>query len=114
MMACHCTECQKLATAPYSVTAAVLADDIEFSGEMKEWRRSADSGNINAARFCPSCGNRIYHYNPAESHIIKLKLKPIDPEAMALFEPKAHIWVKEKQEWVKIPEGVPAFDTVPN
>ncbi|WP_119008779.1 GFA family protein [Vibrio superstes] len=113
VMACHCTECQKLATAPYSVTAAVLAEDIDFSGEMNEWRRSSDSGNVNAAKFCPQCGNRIYHYNPAEPTLLKLKLKPIDADVMALFEPTAHIWIKEKQSWFEVPEGVTAFDTMP-
>ncbi|GAK86091.1 Gfa-like protein [Vibrio ponticus] len=75
--ACHCTECQKLATAPFSVTALVKAEDIEFSGDMGEWSRPADSGNTNAAKFCTSCGNRVYHFNPQDAAMIKLKLKPV-------------------------------------
>ncbi len=111
--ACHCTQCQKLAGAPYSLTWFVDAGDITFNGEMGEWQRTADSGNINIARFCTGCGNRIYHYNPAQPEAIKLKLKPTRHESDAVFEPSVHIWVDEKLPWVTLPEGVPAYPRTP-
>jgi len=111
--ACHCTECQKLATAPFSVTAMVKAEDIDFSGEMNEWSRPAESGNVNAAKFCPSCGNRIYHFDPKQPALIKLKLKPVNLEDDAIFEPKAHVWVREKVSWYTIPDGVKVFEGQP-
>ena len=61
VIACHCKHCQKLATSAFSITAMVNTEDIEFSGKMNEWERLADSGNRNVAKYCPSCGNRIYH-----------------------------------------------------
>lgn len=106
VIACHCTECQKLSTSPFSVTALVASKDIVFQGELKEWSRSSDSGNKNNAKFCPTCGNRIYHYNPAEPETIKLKLKPINLSDASIFEPSAHIWVSEKQSWYQIPDDV--------
>ncbi|WP_434361199.1 GFA family protein [Parasalinivibrio latis] len=113
VFACHCTECQKLSTSPFSVTAMVDANDIEFSGELGEWRRKADSGNINGAKFCTGCGNRIYHFSPSDMSIIKLKLKPTAADTAYLFEPQAHVWVSEKQSWYEIPEGVKVFDKQP-
>ncbi len=113
VVACHCTECQKLATSPFSVTAMVSSDAIEFSGELKEWSRSADSGNTNSAKFCPSCGNRIYHFNPDDLTTIKLKLKPVKMADDCIFEPTVHVWVSEKLSWYDIPEGVKIFDTQP-
>ena len=113
VLACHCTECQKLSTSPFSVTAMVAADAIEFSGELKEWSRSSDSGNTNSAKFCPGCGNRIYHYNPDDPSTIKLKLKPVKLEDDHLFEPTVHVWLSEKLSWVKIPEHVKCFDHQP-
>ena len=113
VLACHCKECQKLATSPFSVTAMVSADSIEFSGQMLEWQRSSDSGNINLAKFCPQCGNRIYHLNPAEPDKIKLKLKPVLHEDSDLFQPKAHVWVSEKVSWYAIPEGMVVYPKQP-
>jgi len=113
VMACHCTECQKLSTSPFSVTAVVASSAIEFDGEITEWSRKADSGNKNNAAFCPNCGNRIYHYNPDDSATIKLKLKPINLIDDELFKPTAHVWVCEKLTWYQIPEGVKVFDKQP-
>jgi len=113
VVACHCKECQKLSTSPFSVTALIAADAIEFQGELKEWSRVADSGNQNNAMFCPHCGNRVYHYNPAESETIKLKLKPTNLSDYSIFKPSAHVWVSEKQNWYQIPEGVKVFDKQP-
>jgi len=113
VFACHCTECQKLATGPFSVTAVVDADAIEFHGEMGEWSRIADSGNTNIARFCKSCGNRIYHFNPDDDATVKLKLKPVDLDDDTIFEPQAHIWVSEKLRWFQIPEDIKTFAQQP-
>ena len=102
--ACHCTECQKLSTSAFSITAMIDASDVRFSGEMKDWSRPADSGNTSAAKFCPNCGNRLYHYNPQEPN--KLKLKPSTLSDTRIIKPTVHIWVSEKQDWFDIPQGV--------
>lgn len=109
--ACHCKQCQKLSTSAFSITAMVDVDAIEFSGEMKEWRRVADSGNISVAKFCPTCGNHIYHFNPRDP--TKIMLKPSTLADTSLINPTIHVWVSEKQAWYSIPEGVVVFDTQP-
>lgn len=113
VLACHCTECQKLSTSPFSVTAVIASSGIEFSGELKEWSRAADSGNRSSAKFCPSCGNRIYHFNPEDVSTVKLKLKPVNMANDDVFKPTAHVWVCEKLSWYQIPEGVKVFDKQP-
>ena len=113
VVACHCRQCQKMATSPFSVTAFVDTADIEFHGELSQWSRVADSGNTNIAMFCPNCGNRVYHYNPEDPQSVKLKLKPVDLEDDRLFEPTVHTWVSEKLDWYTIPEGTPVFDKQP-
>ena len=107
VIACHCHECQKLSTGPFSITTVVKQSDIVFSGEMNEWSRMSDSGNKNHAKFCPVCGNRIYHYNPAAPDPIKLKLKPVNPSDPSVLQPTEHIWVSQKQAWVTLPDDVP-------
>ncbi|OOF23265.1 hypothetical protein BZJ19_13565 [Salinivibrio proteolyticus] len=111
VVACHCKACQKLSTSAFSITAVVRADSVKFEGEMAEWRRLSDSGNVNGAKFCPTCGNRIYHFNPDEPD--KIKLKPSTLSDTRLIQPTAHVWVSEKQEWFQIPEGVAVYDKQP-
>ncbi len=112
VVACHCKECQKLSTSAFSITAMVAAKSVKFSGIMKEWSRPADSGNISAAKFCPSCGNRLYHFNPSEPD--KLKLKPSNLSDTRIINPTVHVWISEKQDWYQVPEGVKTFDKQPS
>ncbi|GAA0355058.1 GFA family protein [Bowmanella denitrificans] len=111
VVACHCKECQKLSTSAFSITAVVKAKDVEFQGQMQKWQRKADSGNINGAMFCPTCGNRLYHFNPEEPDIIKLK--PSNLSDTRLIQPTAHVWVSEKQDWFSLPADVPVYERQP-
>ncbi|WP_309227488.1 GFA family protein [Zooshikella harenae] len=111
VIACHCRECQKLSTSAFSITAVVKADSVSFQGEMKQWERLADSGNKNYAKFCPNCGNRMYHFDPDKPDVIKLK--PCTLNDTRIINPTVHVWVKEKQAWYQIPEGVKQFETQP-
>jgi hypothetical protein len=111
IIACHCKACQKLSTSAFSITAMVKTESIIFNGVMKDWSRTADSGNISAAKFCPSCGNRLYHYDPNDPD--KLKLKPSTLSDTRVIKPTAHVWISEKQDWFEITEGVKTFDYQP-
>jgi hypothetical protein len=109
--ACHCKQCQKLSTSAFSITAMVSSRCVEFEGEMSEWSRIADSGNTTTARFCPTCGNHIYHFN--SNHPDKIMLKPSTLADTSIVNPTIHVWVREKQDWYSIPEGVAIFETQP-
>lgn len=111
VVACHCKQCQKLSTSAFSITAMVNAGSVKFQGKLKDWSRVADSGNISAAKFCPECGNRIYHYDPKDPE--KLKLKPSNLSDTSIINPTVHVWVSEKQEWYQIPDGVKVFSKQP-
>ena len=78
---------------------------------MKRWSRIADSGNTSDAMFCPTCGNRIYHFDPNEPD--KFKLKPSNLSNTSIINPTIHVWVSEKQAWYQIPDGVKVFDKQP-
>ena len=111
MVACHCKQCQKLSTSAFSITAMIETDALELSGELKEWRRVAASGNRSAAKFCPTCGGHIYHFNPDNAkHVM---LKPSTLTDTSIINPAIHVWVSEKQEWYKIPDGTQVFETQP-
>lgn len=113
VVACHCQECQKLSTGPISVTAIVDADDVEFFGDMSAWQRNSDSGNINAAKFCPGCGNRIYHFNPNDTSTLKLKLKPTGMNDDSVFAPTVQVWTCEKLTWFDSVAALPEVEKQP-
>lgn len=109
--ACHCKQCQKLSTSAFSLSAMVDSDALEISGDMSEWSRISENGNTSTAKFCPTCANHIYHYNPNNpSHLM---LKPSTLSDTSIVNPTIHVWVSEKQSWYQIPEGVLVYETQP-
>ncbi len=97
-VACHCQDCQKLSTSAFSITMVLNRNAVEFDGELKCWERVADSGNTVACWFCPTCGNRIYHDNPAAPDFIRLK--PCTLDDTSVLDPIAHIWACREQPWL--------------
>ena len=109
---CHCTECQKYTAAAFGITVMINSEAFTITkGQLRKWTRSADSGNTNDCYFCAGCGNRIYHQNPDKPRIIKLKPGTLDD--VSVIAPEMHVWVKSKQPWVQIPQGIKQYDTQP-
>ena len=64
VMACHCTDCQKFSGAPFRAVAVMPADKVKLTGDINEFRKTADSGNERMQGFCGHCGSHIYAADP--------------------------------------------------
>lgn len=94
------------------MTMFIQADSFNLiRGALKSWTRDAASGAKAVCYFCPECGNRIYHVNPAKPEV--LRLKPGALNDTRIIKPQSHAWVSRKQNWVEIPEGMPTHETQP-
>jgi len=112
LIACYCTECQKMSAGVGSYSMFVAFDSFQLtSGELSSWERSADTGARNIACFCPICSNRIYHKNPEIPGVIRVKAGTL--ENANRLEPDAHFWMRSAPEWIRLPEGALAYDTQP-
>jgi hypothetical protein len=106
-LACHCIECQKLTSSAYSTVLVFEADAISFEGDLACWERVSDSGRRNQAYFCPTCGNRIYHFDPEMPSVVRLKSGTIDSSPIPA--PQANQWISRKPDWVILDEDVPTY-----
>ena len=58
---CHCTDCQKLTGTAFRVNISAQPETFKLkSGMLKNYVRTAESGNKCAHAFCPECGTPIY------------------------------------------------------
>jgi hypothetical protein len=94
---CHCTECQKVSSGPFSISMIVNRADLAIEGELKEFDRPIDSGGMARCFFCPTCSNRIYHDSGASESEVRLKCRPDDARAI---KPLAQIWTRSRQPWL--------------
>lgn len=109
---CHCLECRKVSAGALTTTVAVRREAfVLLAGELAQWERVSDAGVVNRAHFCPTCGNRIYHENPAAPERIRLKTGTFDAEVQA--EPLAHLWACRAASWVRMAPSALVYETQP-
>ncbi len=98
-VACHCTECQKASGSAFSMSMVLRASGFEITGgELQRWDRPTDQGGVAQCFFCATCGNRIYHDNPAFPGFLRLKPGTLDDTTA--IAPVAHVWTCREQPWL--------------
>ncbi|MGN6496498.1 MAG: GFA family protein [Tsuneonella sp.] len=106
---CHCLDCQRRSGAPFAMQARFAPDQVTVTGEAKEWRRIADSGNVSQHHFCPTCGSEMwYHARPHR----ELYAVPVGRFADPAFPPPGYsVYEERKHPWLRIEgEGIEHFD----
>tara|TARA_B110000977_G_scaffold8556_1_gene11421 strand:- start:317 stop:757 length:441 start_codon:yes stop_codon:yes gene_type:complete len=97
VMACHCTDCQKFSGAPFRAVAFMPAENIEITGSVKEYLKTADSGNERLQGFCGNCGSQIYATDPAKTTFM------VRTGCLTQFSsliPVKHIFGSSMAEWL--------------
>jgi len=104
---CHCLTCQSWSGSAFTEQAVVREDAIRASGPIVDYRFTNPSGAQSWQRVCGTCHTRLWNTNSARPGIAMVRAGTLD--ASDRIEPRAHIWVKRKQPWIILPEGMPAF-----
>jgi hypothetical protein len=101
---CHCRDCQRRTGSAFSITTIVLRDDLAItSGSLAAKAVSARS----TAFVCAECETAVYV--ASTTYPVTFVLRPGTLDDPSTATPQAHIWVRRKQPWVVLPDGVPAF-----
>ena len=109
---CHCRDCQRLTGSAFAVNAVYRTSHVELLG--KNWGErdlltDADGGR---AWRCHACEVLLLADHPAFADALRfVRVGTLDEgEKLA---PDAHYFVRSKHPWVVIPDGLPAWDTLP-
>jgi len=97
IMACHCTDCQKFSGAPFRAVAVMGADSVTIAGDVKEYLKTADSGNERVQGFCGTCGSQIYAADP-EKTTYMVRTGCLSQHRQLV--PVKHIFGKSAADWV--------------
>ena len=102
---CHCRECQKQSASAFGISLIVKgADLVLLSGSPRVWTRPAAVQGTLACAFCPTCGTRLWHGDPARDASVSVKGGSLDAR-LDLSRAK-HIWTSRRLPGVVIPKGV--------
>jgi hypothetical protein len=108
---CHCRECQFITGgAPNMFVVMPSAGFAYTKGAPKQFTRS-DLENPVTREFCPDCGTHLATRPPGRP-VIVVKVGTLDDPKL-YGGPQMAIFTIDKQPFHQIPDGLPAFERMP-
>jgi hypothetical protein len=105
--ACHCRDCQTWSGSAFSQQTFLPAASLSVTGPLAVYELTNPSGRTSVQRMCAVCHTRVYNSNSARPGVVVVRAGTLDRSDE--LEVVAHIWVKRKQPWLKLPAEVPAW-----
>ena len=105
--ACHCLDCQTWSGSAFSQQTFVPEAALAVTGTVVVYEFTTPSGNTSTQRMCGVCHARIYNTNSARPNVAVVRAGTLDRSNE--LRVVAHIWVKRKQHWLTLPDGVPTW-----
>lgn len=108
---CWCRECQYIGAGSGTVNACFRTAAFTVTGETRDHRSVADSGNQMHRRFCPSCGTPLFSEAETRPHLIFVRVGTFDNPNLA--EPAMTIWTSSAPQWARIDETLAQVEKQP-
>lgn len=109
-LVCHCTDCQRATSAPFTAFIGLLPDQVTWTGMINHYQSSPTAQR----GFCPACGTRLYFKSkdwPGEIHVHAATLN--DP---TLYTPHKQVVLGSRAPWLDDLDAIDAdkgFDKDP-
>jgi hypothetical protein len=106
---CHCRDCQRQTGSAFVLNALIETDRIALlAGEPVPVRVPTDSGRPHVIDRCPACQTALWSDYGGRPALRFVRVGTLDEPAA--LPPDVHIFTRSKLPWVRLPEGVPAFE----
>ena len=80
-------------------------DAVNFTGTLRDYTCTADSGNVMHRRFCPLCGTKVFTESEARPTLIFVRAGTLGDPAVA--QPSVTIWTSQAPSWACIDTALP-------
>lgn len=108
---CHCRECQYFSGGGPNFFLLMPPEGFSYSrGEARQFTRT-DLDNAVTREFCPHCGTHLTTRRPGLDAVI-LKAGTLD-DPTRFGSPRMAIFTVDAQPFHHIPDGMPAFERLP-
>ncbi|KZL20610.1 Glutathione-dependent formaldehyde-activating enzyme [Pseudovibrio axinellae] len=94
---CHCRKCQRSTGAGHSSAFAVDTAEVEFHGEVREYKCQSDNGASTYSGFCHTCGSPLTSRTERFPNRIYIHAATLDDPS--LFTPSFTIFEEAAQPW---------------
>ena len=106
---CHCLDCQRQTGSAFVLNAIIEADRVKVEGaEPVGVAVPTDSGRPHIIHRCPTCQVALWSVYGGRAQARFVRVGTLDdPTAL---RPGAFIYVRSKQPWIAVPDGMPVFE----
>ena len=105
--ACHCLDCQTWSGSAFSQQTFLPEAALTVTGPVVVYEFTTPSGRSSTQRMCGVCHARIYNTNSARPNVAVVRAGTLHRSNE--LRVVAHIWVKRKQPWLTLEDGVPTW-----
>lgn len=106
---CHCRDCQRQTGSAFVINALIETDRIAVLGTAPEpVTVPTDSGRPHQIFRCPTCRIALWSDYGGRKALRFVRVGTLDEPS--LLSPDVHIYVRSKLPWVRLPDGVAAFE----
>jgi len=106
---CHCLNCQRHTGSAFVVNLLIEAARVELlRGAPEPVDMPPNGGTPNRIFRCPACRVAVWSEYGGRTEFRFVRGGALDDPAAVT--PDVHIYVRSKLPWVRLPEGIPAFD----
>ena len=109
---CYCADCRKASGSGFIPFMGFAASALTITVRTHQFHSPAMRGGSATRNSCPACGGLVFGgiHGVHDSHTIYAGSLD-DP---AHFRPTLAIFVRDKPDWVAMPEGLTVFETMPD
>ncbi|MFO1435743.1 MAG: GFA family protein [Gammaproteobacteria bacterium] len=109
--ACWCRLCQYIGAGSATVNVCFPSNAIAITGDLRDYRSIADSGNVMHRHFCPQCGTHMFSEAEVRPHLIFVRAGTLDDTEIG--KPAMTIWTSQAPTWACIDESLPQLEGQP-
>lgn len=110
LYACHCLNCQRWSGSAFALHMLCAAQAIEVSGSTVTYIHTSE-GHTSTQYACGTCFTLLFNETDAAPGMRVLRAGVL--QGADRLAPLAHIWVKRKQPWITLPEGIAQWPESP-
>ena len=108
---CWCRVCQYIGAGSATVNVCFPSAAVKVTGDLRDYRMVADSGNVAHRRFCPSCGIHLFSVSEARPHLLFVRAGTFDDPELA--RPAVTIWTSSAPSWACFDPRLPQVERQP-
>ena len=108
---CCCADCRKASGSGFIPFMGFAAAEIRFMGQACQIRSLSFRGGEAVRNFCPVCGGLVFGGEVGKDDQHTVYAGSLDDPSV--FQPTMAIFLRDKPNWVELPKGITAFETMP-